>query len=303
MAQIGTLTINKADMALILTFIGIFFVMISPLFSYLVYEDTSGTIEDGSWNGFDKDIRNIVSIHPGWLMFIGMCCFTIIPFFLIKSGNIGFLPGINLAVGIIFLMIVLVNAADMGEFVDDTNTYYEGSGFEAYVGGGLGLGFLFSLVVIAGAIMQIRSTEESALLAGLRGIITTPPYPAVQQPAFPPVPPPPSPVVPVARAMVPPPPKKTPPPRPVGMQQASGGKDAKLEQANNFEKALRFEDAAKIYEELGMWDEAGDMRRKKIEFENQPTSVMIEGVNIDQSTTIQDSVISKSTIGAEDEKE
>lgn len=37
-----------------------------------------------------------------------------------------------------------------------------------------------------------------------------------------------------------------------------------LEQARNFEKSMRLEDAAQIYEKLGYYDKAGELRRKEV---------------------------------------
>lgn len=72
-----------------------------------------------------------------------------------------------------------------------------------------------------------------------------------------------------------------------------------LQQAKNFEKALKYEDAAKIYEILDMWDDAGRVR--KIAKEEQTPQMKVDIGEIDRSVSISDSIVQRSTIGGEDE--
>jgi predicted RNA-binding Zn-ribbon protein involved in translation (DUF1610 family) len=73
-----------------------------------------------------------------------------------------------------------------------------------------------------------------------------------------------------------------------------------LQFAQNYEKALRYEDSAKLYESLEMWEEAGRVRRRAKEQTAPQTSINIG--EIDKSTNISDSIIQRSQIGSENEK-
>jgi len=74
--------------------------------------------------------------------------------------------------------------------------------------------------------------------------------------------------------------------------------ERKIEQARNFEKALRYEDAAKLLEECEMWDEAGRMRLKDIELHASKSIFKIDNLHIEDSINIHDSVIQRSSIGS-----
>ncbi len=74
-----------------------------------------------------------------------------------------------------------------------------------------------------------------------------------------------------------------------------GEYENKIKHAKNYEKALRFEDAAKLYEELGLWDDAGRVR--KLAKEQQAPQMKVDIGEIDRSTHISDSVLHKSPIG------
>jgi len=72
--------------------------------------------------------------------------------------------------------------------------------------------------------------------------------------------------------------------------------------AQNFEKAGKFEEAAIIYEELKLWEKAGEVR-KIAKKGNAPIQTHYSANTIDFSTKaeIKDSVIHKSPIGASNE--
>ena len=71
----------------------------------------------------------------------------------------------------------------------------------------------------------------------------------------------------------------------------------KIQQARNYEIALRFEPAAKIYEECEMWEEAGRMRMKDIELNTPKSLFMLDRLNLAESFRIENSVIDGSTVG------
>lgn len=70
----------------------------------------------------------------------------------------------------------------------------------------------------------------------------------------------------------------------------------RIGQARNFEKALRYEAAARLYEECQMWEEAGKMRLKDIELTNPKSLFVLDRLSIGQSTMIENSVIRDSFI-------
>ena len=69
----------------------------------------------------------------------------------------------------------------------------------------------------------------------------------------------------------------------------------KLQRARNYEKAFRYEDAAKLYEELDMWEDAGRVR--KLAKQEQIPQMKVDIGEIDRSVSISDSVVQRSTIG------
>ena len=75
-------------------------------------------------------------------------------------------------------------------------------------------------------------------------------------------------------------------------------KREKLKKAKNYELALRYEDAAQLYEELGIHDKAGKVRKLACN-QNAPQTKVDIGT-IDKSVLVKDSVIQKSIIGQAD---
>ena len=69
--------------------------------------------------------------------------------------------------------------------------------------------------------------------------------------------------------------------------------------AENYEKAGRYEDAAKIYEMKSQWEEAGRLRNKAKEpiHAGSIPQIIANSLNLRQETIIKDSVISRSRIG------
>lgn len=69
--------------------------------------------------------------------------------------------------------------------------------------------------------------------------------------------------------------------------------------AENYEKAGRYEDAAKLYEMKSQWEEAGRLRNKAKEpiLAGTIPQILASNLNLRQDTIIRDSVISRSTIG------
>ena len=73
--------------------------------------------------------------------------------------------------------------------------------------------------------------------------------------------------------------------------------DMRVQMAQNYERALRHEDAAQLYEECGMWDEAGKARMKQIELTAPGSIFKAHNIHIDSSVSIKDSVVQRSVIG------
>jgi len=73
--------------------------------------------------------------------------------------------------------------------------------------------------------------------------------------------------------------------------------DEMVKTAKNYEDALRFQDAAQIYEELGLWKEAGRARMREIELKAPKSVFKNHNIQIGDTTVIQDSVIQRSKIG------
>jgi len=69
-----------------------------------------------------------------------------------------------------------------------------------------------------------------------------------------------------------------------------------LLQAKNYEIALKYDEAIKIYDKYEMWEDAGLCRRLQQQQKYPQTKVDIQ--NIDQSTRISDSVVQRSTVGS-----
>lgn len=90
------------------------------------------------------------------------------------------------------------------------------------------------------------------------------------------------------------------------------GRKRKLQLSKTYETALRYEDAAKLYEELDMWGEAGRVRTLELQAKSSPTQVSGENVHIGDHKTIystriddhsvRDSVIQRSTIDGTSQK-
>jgi len=74
-------------------------------------------------------------------------------------------------------------------------------------------------------------------------------------------------------------------------------KPYKIQQAKNFETSARYEDAAKIYEEIGMYNKAGRVRNLNQESTRDSKQFFAENMHIGDQTTIKDSVLNRSTIG------
>lgn len=77
------------------------------------------------------------------------------------------------------------------------------------------------------------------------------------------------------------------------------GDHQKLTMAANYTKALAYESAARLYEELGMWDDAGRMRLLDIKAHASRTIFHVDRLNIYRSTVIQNSIITDSTVGGD----
>ena len=76
--------------------------------------------------------------------------------------------------------------------------------------------------------------------------------------------------------------------------------EMKVQMAWNYERALRYEDAALLYEECGMWDEAGKARMKQIELTAPGSIFKAHNIHIDSSVNIKDSVVQRSVIGRDE---
>jgi len=72
-------------------------------------------------------------------------------------------------------------------------------------------------------------------------------------------------------------------------------KQDQIVQAQNLERAARYQEAASLYEELDMWDQAGACRIKDIEL-RAPKSITQVKQTV-YNTTVQDSVVTGSSIG------
>ena len=80
-------------------------------------------------------------------------------------------------------------------------------------------------------------------------------------------------------------------------QQFDQIRQIRIQTARNCEAALRYEAAAQIYEEIGLWSEAGRVRMKAIELQAPKSFFTAHNIHIGNSTTIQDSIINRSQIG------
>jgi len=73
-------------------------------------------------------------------------------------------------------------------------------------------------------------------------------------------------------------------------------KAKRLEQAENLKRAFRHEDAALIYEEFSMWDEAGRARRLQLEESPIRPQYIAKEIDLSTNTQVQDSYVTRSLI-------
>ena len=74
-------------------------------------------------------------------------------------------------------------------------------------------------------------------------------------------------------------------------------KSQKLQQAKNFEISLRYENAALLYEELGMWKDAGRLRKQLQKSKSVLQNIVANRLDMSSKVHIKDSVVQRSQIG------